>query len=63
MTPIKPFIFRNIFLRIKKVLTVFLIFEKIFLKIDGLICDFKTYINWTQYINSILTNQITQNSI
>ena len=35
---IKPPIFGNIFLRIEKVLTVFSILEKMFPKIDGLMC-------------------------
>ena len=40
----------KIFLRIEKVLTAFSIFEKIFPKIDGLMCAFGAHINRTLII-------------
>ena len=54
---IKPSIFRNIFLGIEKVLIAFLISEKIFLKIDGLMCALRLYINQTlhKYIFAYLS--------
>ena len=39
-------------LRIEKIMKVFLIFKKIFLKIEKLMCDLKTHINWTHIIIS-----------
>ena len=47
MAHIKPSTFRNIFLKIENALPIFSIFEKIFLKMDGLMCAFKAYINQT----------------
>ena len=47
MAHIKPSIFRNIFLEIEKALPIFSIFEKIFLKMDCLMCAFRAYINRT----------------
>ena len=46
-TNIKSFIFVNIFLKIEKILTIFLIFKKMFLKINYLMNVFKTHINHT----------------
>ena len=43
-------IFEKKILRIKKVMTVFLIFDKIFSKIKNLICVLRTHINDIQYI-------------
>ena len=40
---IKPPIFENIFLKIEKVLTVFSVTDKMFLKLDSLICALRTY--------------------
>ena len=42
---IKQFIFGNIFLKIEKAVNIFSIFEKIFPKMDGLMCALKTYID------------------
>ena len=36
---------------IKKVLTVFSMFEKMFPKMNGLICTLKIHINWTHNSN------------
>ena len=47
MAHIKPSIFKNILLEIEKALPIFSIFEKIFLKIDDLMCAFRSYINQT----------------
>ena len=38
------------FSRIEKIMTVFLIFEKIFLKIENLICTLRAYINRTLFL-------------
>ena len=46
---IKAFIFENIFLRIEKILTVFSILEKIFSKINGLMCALAKSIQF--YVN------------
>ena len=37
--PVKSFIFRNIFLKIKKVINIFLIFKNFFLKIKIIVCS------------------------
>jgi len=45
----KSSIFGNIFSKIEKVLIIFSIFEKIFPKIDDLICALRAHINRTLY--------------
>ena len=47
---IKPPIFENIFSRIEKVLTIFLIFKKIFLKLNDLICTLRVHVSKIHYI-------------
>ena len=53
------FIFRKKYSKIKKVLTVFSILNKIFLKIDGLMYALRVHINQTQklFIYYNLTNK------
>ena len=49
-THIKFFVFRNIFLGIKKVVIIFSIFEKIFPKTESLMCVLKAHISKIQFI-------------
>ena len=50
----KLIIFGNIFSGIEKVLTAFSISEKMFLKMDGLMCALRAYINWTLKIITVV---------
>ena len=55
---IKLSVFGNIFSRIEKVMIVFSIFEKMFLKTESLMCTLRAYINRTQK-EIILTNRLS----